>query len=177
MEKNFPPVFCILGAAADWDGQQLLLSLSFTAFMNPDVRWKQRFQHFDRALMLLREALQNGVKPLSMLEREGTIQRFEYSFELAWKTAKDYLEEQGIQLTPLSPREVVKQSFAAGIIKDGKTWIDMLNHRNALSHTYERETFDAAVAAIYDRYLPALNDLHQFLSRHLSDEDAASFSR
>ena len=145
-------------------------------FMNPDIRWKQRFQHFDRALMLLREALKNGVEPLSMLEREGAIQRFEYSFELAWKTAKDYLEEQGMQITPLTPREVVKQSFAAGIIRDGKTWIDMLNHRNALSHTYELETFDIAVAAICDRYLPELKDLHQVLSRHLSDEDATSFS-
>jgi hypothetical protein len=69
VEKNSRRNFAF--AAADCDGQQLPLSLSSMPFINPDIRWKQRFQHFDRALMLLREALQNGVQPLSMLEKEA----------------------------------------------------------------------------------------------------------
>jgi hypothetical protein len=56
--------------------------------MNPDIRWKQRFQNFDHAFVLLREALERGPEDLSMLEKEGVIQRFEYTFELAWKTSK-----------------------------------------------------------------------------------------
>lgn len=51
--------------------------------MNPDIRWKQRFQNFDRMFLLLREALQRKPETLSMLEKEGVIQRFEYTFELA----------------------------------------------------------------------------------------------
>ena len=64
---------------------------------NPDIRWQQRFDNFDRALGLLREALANGPAALNQLEKEGVVQRFEYTLELAWKTIKDYLEESGCQ--------------------------------------------------------------------------------
>jgi nucleotidyltransferase substrate binding protein (TIGR01987 family) len=101
-------------------------------FMNPDIRWKQRFQHFDRALMLLREALQNGVQPLSMLEKDGLTRRFNSSLDLAWKTAEDYLEAEGIDLCLLNPRDALKQSCAAGVIKSDETWIEMVKLRRAL---------------------------------------------
>ncbi|HOC73718.1 MAG TPA: nucleotidyltransferase substrate binding protein, partial [Candidatus Hydrogenedentes bacterium] len=63
--------------------------------MTPDIRWKQRFQNFDRAMVLLREPFDRGLENLSQLEKEGTIQRFEFAVELAWKTLKDYLRHQG----------------------------------------------------------------------------------
>ncbi len=66
---------------------------------NPDIRWQQRFDNFDRALGLLREALANGPAALNQLEKEGVVQRFEYTLELAWKTIKDYLEESRVVLT------------------------------------------------------------------------------
>lgn len=66
---------------------------------NPDIRWQQRFDNFDRALGLLREALANGPAALNQLEKEGVVQRFEYTLELAWKTIKDYLEGSGVVLT------------------------------------------------------------------------------
>jgi len=68
--------------------------------MIPDVRWKQRFQNFDRAFVLLRDGLEPGPAALSPLEKEGIVQRFEYSFELAWKTLKDFLEESGLVISP-----------------------------------------------------------------------------
>ena len=71
--------------------------------MNSDIRWKQRFDNFDRAFVLLREALEPGLAALSQLEKEGTIQRFEIAFELAWKTMKDYLEENGLVVSPATP--------------------------------------------------------------------------
>ncbi len=129
---------------------------------NPDIRWKQRFQSFDRGLVLLREALENGIAELNQLEREGVIQRFEYCFELAWKTAKDYLEFGGIVFPEVSPRKVLKEAVAAGIVADGQVWIDMLTHRNLLSHTYDCAVFEKAVEALAARYLPAIEDLHKF---------------
>lgn len=132
--------------------------------MAHDIRWKQSFQNFDRAYSLLREALENGPATLSPLEKEGVVQRFEYSFELAWKTLKDYLEEAGLVITPLTPRQVLKEAFAAKVLTDGQTWIEMLDHRNLLSHTYDFSVFQKAVVTIAERYLPAMNQVHGFLS-------------
>ena len=113
----------------------------------------------------MREALENGPGSLNKLEQEGVIQRYEYTFELAWKSMKDYLEENGVVIAPVTPRQVVKDAFAAKIIEDGQIWIDMLNHRNLLSHTYEFSVFEKAVEAIASRYLSAMESLHQFLAQ------------
>ena len=135
--------------------------------MNPDIRWRQRFENFDRALGLLREALANGQENLSPLEQEGAAQRLEYTLELAWKCMKDYLEDSGVTISPATPRQVIKEAFVAKIITDGQTWIDMLNHRNLLSHTYDFAVFEEAIRATEDRYLPTLQSLHQFLYKEL----------
>jgi nucleotidyltransferase substrate binding protein (TIGR01987 family) len=130
---------------------------------NPDIRWKQRFQNFDRAFVLLRDALENGPDSLNQLEKEGVIQRFEFSFELAWKTLKDYMEQDGFVFATITPRQVIKDAFAAKILKDGQSWIDMLDHRNLLSHTYNLAKFEEAAKAVHDRYLDAFDQLHEFL--------------
>ena len=132
---------------------------------NPDIRWKQRFQNFDRAYVLLRDAMQNGPSALNPLEKEGVIQRFEYCFELAWKTVKDYLEESGFVFATVTPRQVLKDAFGAKVLTDGQAWIDMLNHRNLLSHTYNFASFEKAVEAIHQRYLAAFGQLHEFLQQ------------
>ena len=128
--------------------------------MDADVRWKQRFSNFSRAFALLREAFERGPSVLSKLEKEGAIQRFEYTFELAWKLLKDYLEAEGATVAPLTPRQVLKEAYAAGILGDGQTWIEMLDQRNLLSHNYDEQVFENAVAAIAARYLPALEAMH-----------------
>jgi nucleotidyltransferase substrate binding protein (TIGR01987 family) len=135
--------------------------------MNQDIRWRQRFENFDRALGLLREALADGQENLSPLEQEGAAQRLEYTLELAWKCMKDYLEDSGVAISPATPRQVIKEAFLAKIITDGQTWIDMLNHRNLLSHTYDFAVFEEAIRATADHYLPTLQSLHQFLSKEL----------
>lgn len=131
--------------------------------MTHDIRWRQRFQNFDRAVVLLREPMERGVETLSALEKEGTIQRFEFAMELAWKTLKDFMEHEGQVIVPATPRNVLKEAFAARILRDGQVWIDMLDNRNLLSHTYDFETFEKAVLAIRDRYQPALEELHEWL--------------
>ena len=135
--------------------------------MNPpaDIRWQQRLMNFERALRLLREAMANGPKALNQLEKEGAIQRFEYCFELAWKTVKDYMEASGVVFDVVMPRQVIKDAFAAKVLNDGAIWIAMLDHRNLLSHTYNPAVFEQAVEAIHQHYLPQLEQLHQFLQQ------------
>ncbi len=133
------------------------------------MRWKQRFENFDRAVTLLTEPIARGWKTLSPLEKEGTAQRFEVALELAWKTLKDFLDHEGRIVDPLTPRTVVKEAFAAGILSHGQTWIDMIDHRNLLSHTYNSDLLDAALLAIAERYLPAMTELREWLRTRLAE--------
>ncbi|MEY2937108.1 MAG: hypothetical protein RL033_7857 [Pseudomonadota bacterium] len=112
---------------------------------------------------MLQAALQRGPDALNDLEKEGTIQRFEYTVELAWKSLKDYLEFSGIELTSVTPKSVVKAAFAARILSDGQLWIDMIDHRNLLSHKYDQALISRGLDEIQSRYLPALADLQQYL--------------
>ncbi len=133
--------------------------------MRNAVRWNQRFENFERAFLLLKEAFEKDIATMSDLEKEGVVQRFEYTFELAWKTLKDYLVYSGVAFDQITPRSVIKQAFAARIIEDGQTWIDMLEQRNLMSHTYDKETFDAVVRNISQRYFVALEQAYAWLKQ------------
>ena len=136
-----------------------------------DIRWRQRFQNFDRAFILLRDALEeHSLQELSDLEQEGVIQRFKYSYELAWKTMKDYLEENGVIINPVTPRNVIKEAFAAGLIENGQVWIDMMLHRNLLAHTYDFSKFKEVLEAVENKYLAAFSILHDWLSNRIENK-------
>jgi nucleotidyltransferase substrate binding protein (TIGR01987 family) len=134
-----------------------------------DVRWKQRFQSFDRAFRLLYSAFENReLDSFSDLECEGLIQRFEYTFELGWKVMKDFLEYNGVLIeSPVSPRSVIKEAFSSGLISDGQVWIDMMLHRNQLSHMYDSVKAQAVLREVKDRYLGTLGTLHDLLMAKL----------
>jgi nucleotidyltransferase substrate binding protein (TIGR01987 family) len=128
-----------------------------------DVRWKQRFQNFRKAYSLLRGALEDReVDSFNDLEQEGVVQRFEYTFELAWKTTKDYLMESGSVLKEITPRNVIKEGFAAGILADGQVYMDMMLDRNLMSYCYDRQKFVEILKRIKKDYLPALEQLYDF---------------
>lgn len=127
-----------------------------------DVRWKQRFDNFDRAFVLLREVHERGAESLTQLEQEGAIQRFEFAFELAWKTLKDFLEAQGVVVKPVTPRNVIKEAFAAKLLDDARVWLDILDHRNLLSHKYDSRVFKEALDKVDQHYFAAFDRLHEF---------------
>jgi len=127
---------------------------------NQDNRWKQRFSNFNRAFLLLREAMENDLSTLSQLEKEGIIQRFEYTFELAWKVLKDKMENDGLVLDKISPKAVVKEAYAAKYINDAETWLKMIGDRNLMSHTYDFMKFEAVIQSIASDYLPMLDEWH-----------------
>ena len=109
-----------------------------------------------------------GLEPNDTSRRHplaAAIHRFEYGFELAWKTTKDSMEANGFVFAVVMPRQVLKDAFAAKLIADGQVWIAMLDHRNLLSHTYNPAVFEEAVEAIHQRYLPAMEQLLYFLQQ------------
>ena len=125
-----------------------------------EIRWHYRFHNFSRAYFLLSEALMGEVEELNDLEKEGVIQRFEFTFELGWNTLKDRMEYDGALISPATPRSVIREAVSAGIINDGETWIDMLTDRNSTSHTYNFATFESVIRNVQARYLSILNDLY-----------------
>jgi nucleotidyltransferase substrate binding protein (TIGR01987 family) len=129
---------------------------------NEDMRWKQRVDNFSKACALLSEI--NGYDPddTPAIVREGFIHRFEMTFDLAWKTAKDYLEELGHGVQP-SPRPIIKEAFATGVISDGQAFIDMLESRNLLSHKYDEKTSLSVFLKIREEYYPAFENLRAYL--------------
>ena len=82
---------------------------------------------------------------------------------------KDFLEAGGVIVSPVTAREVIKEAYAAKITGDGQVWIDMLDHRNLLSHTYDSSVFEAAVDAVASRYVPAMNDLAKFFADKVAE--------
>ncbi len=126
-----------------------------------DKRWQQRLENLQRALGLFQEAA--GRQSLSDLEAEGMVQRFEYTFELAWDTLKDFLEVKGF--TVVYPRDVIKTAFQTGLIATGDAWFEMLDRRNEAAHTYDRQRFLEITGAIRTRFLPALTTLVERLKQ------------
>ncbi len=130
--------------------------------MDVDVRWKQRFQNFDKAFKRLADAILIIRKdPDNVLLQAGLIQTYEFTFELAWKTLKDYLEMEGF--TVPSPRATLRQAFQCGYIQQGDVWLKALNDRNLTAHTYDDEIAKEVIADIQQTYYFLLKDLHQWL--------------
>jgi len=129
---------------------------------NQDIRWKQRFQNFEKALGHLAEALE--IEQPDLLQKAGIIQFFEMSYELAWNTLKDYLEEQGF-IDVKSPRSAIKKAFEIGLIEDGHTWMDLLLDRNLTAHTYDEEKATEVEELIHEKYFPVLTELYEILKK------------
>ena len=128
-----------------------------------DIRWKQRFENFDKSYKLLNKYAKQPIT--TELERAGIIQFFEMTVELAWKVLKDYLEAQ--EYLVKSPRETVKQAFQIGLIDNGHVWMDALSNRNLTTHTYDEDLANKMTNEIITMYLPELDKMYEKLSKEL----------
>lgn len=131
--------------------------------MDTDVRWKQRFSNFKKATAQLSEFIQKG--ELNKFEVQGLIQCFEYTFELAWKTMKDYLEQEGFEVK--SPRSAIQTAFQNQLIADGHSWIDALEKRNLMAHTYDENKAIEAEQLIRGKYYKIIKELYSELEKML----------
>ncbi|MCY4545381.1 MAG: nucleotidyltransferase substrate binding protein [Gemmatimonadetes bacterium] len=128
-------------------------------------RWQYRFYNYRRAFFLLREAVEvMETRELSQLEKEGVIQRFEYTMELSWKVMKDYLESENVVFEQVTPRSVIRKAFEAKLVKNGDLWMEMLDARNLMSHEYELEEFEKLIEELQYNYLDEFNKLYQKLN-------------
>ncbi|MBM3197844.1 MAG: nucleotidyltransferase [Chlamydiae bacterium] len=134
--------------------------------MDQDIRWQQRLSNYHKALYQLQEAVELSHKrPLSNLEKQGTIQCFEYSHELAWKTLKDFLESHGVQ-DLLGSKDVVREAFHLGLLQEGDVWMEMIRSRNQTSHIYDEKVAEEIAQLVITVYFPRL----QLLARLLEEK-------
>lgn len=132
---------------------------------NADIRWIQRLDNYNKALSKLTDAVQlDKTKELSELEKQGLIQSFEYTHELAWKVMKDYFVFQGnTEIT--GSRDATRQAFKANLIEDGDNWLKMVHNRNLTSHTYNEETseeiYENIVTIFYPLFVLFQNKMNQ----------------
>lgn len=124
-----------------------------------NIRWKQRFSNFRKAFAELKEGVFLAKeRSLSKLEEQGLIQGFEYTYELAWNTLKDFLQDQGSQ-NIFGSRDAIQEAFKVGLIKDGDKWMEMFKDRNKTSHTYNSQTAKEISAAILTTYYDLFDEL------------------
>ncbi len=114
----------------------------------------ERVEKFKKALKRLEEAVE---KAQDELDRDGVIQRFEFTVELLWKTLKAILLYQGVEC--FSPRDCIKKAFRYGIIDDDEILLDMLEDRNLSSHVYDEATAEEIFNRIKNFYLKHLKKL------------------
>lgn len=135
-----------------------------------DIRWRQRFQNYRRALALLNEAAALTARSIGYgsevedLMKEGLIQRFEYTHELAWNVMKDYAEYQG-NTDIKGSRDAIRYALQTGLVAD-KAWMKTIEDRNLCSHHYDSPTADALIQRVTGVYLPLFNSFEETMDKY-----------
>jgi len=135
--------------------------------MNEEIRWRQRFANYQKALQQLTKFIDKG--ELNELEEQGLIQAFEYTHELAWNVLRDYLIEKGHQSIHGS-RDATREAFKLDLIQDGDTWMDMIRDRNRTNHAYNQDTAESITCNIKERFFALFVELQQTMRNLLNDE-------
>ncbi|TDO10641.1 MULTISPECIES: nucleotidyltransferase substrate binding protein [Halomonas] len=133
--------------------------------MEDDIRWQQRFANYSNAFSQLEQAVEAYGDTTLDIIKEGVIQRFEFTHELAWKVMKDYLEHEGIQNVTGS-RSAARHAFNLGLLEDGQVWMDMIETRNHTVHAYRRSILETEFTKIVGRYCPALKQFRQTMEQY-----------
>ncbi|MDE2388394.1 MAG: nucleotidyltransferase substrate binding protein [Betaproteobacteria bacterium] len=135
---------------------------------NPDIRWQQRFASYQKALLQLQGAVElSSQRALSPLEKQGVIQAFEFTHELAWNMLKDFLQDQGNQNIKGS-KDATREAFKVELIGDGEQWMAMIQSRNISSHTYDERTAERLVEVIIRDYYPLFVALKTEMEKYRS---------
>ncbi len=145
--------------------------------------WENLFFNFSKAFKKLEQAVSyiksdsfNSIKfnpnlnnVLFEIVKEGLIQRFEYTHELAWNVMKDYAEYQG-NSTIGGSRDASREAFQMKLFSDGHIWMDMIVSRNKTSHTYNEATAEEIYMKILESYYPAFLEFNKILEEKRNNE-------
>ncbi|GAC1374430.1 MAG: nucleotidyltransferase substrate binding protein [Aquirhabdus sp.] len=131
--------------------------------MNNELRWRQRFQNFENAYnMLCRTLDRHEAVPDDDIVQMAMVQAFEFTYELAWNTMKDYLENEGFDEVKNS-KQTIRTAFQAELIHDAEGWMEAIQKRNLASHTYNQTILREAIAYIQDVFFPLVRTLYEDL--------------
>lgn len=146
-----------------------------------DIRWEQRFSNFNKALLKLEESVnyinhnvldeENLGYVVDELIKEGLIQRFEYTHELAWNVMKDYALFQG-NSTIGGSRDATREAYKLQIIENPDVWMDMIQSRNKTSHTYNVEIANEIFGKIIHEYFQLFLDFQKTMEEKRSGEQS-----
>ncbi|MGJ7045997.1 nucleotidyltransferase substrate binding protein [Thermoanaerobacterium thermosulfurigenes] len=125
-----------------------------------------KLENFIKALDRLKEGLLQYDEE-DELQRDGIIQRYEFTFELAWKTLKEVFEDEGL-VGLNSPKTVLREAYSSGLIDDEKIWLDMLVDRNATSHIYSQSNAIEICKRIKEIYIDKLEELKDKILERLN---------
>ena len=132
-----------------------------------DICWKQRFENYQKALQQLKEVVE--LDQLNKFEEQGLVKAFEFTYELAWNTLKDFLEYQGVGEI-VGSRDAFRKAFAEELVSDGRVWMRMIESRNRTSHTYNEETAREIVDSVRSEFYPAFCELDQVLEKRMQQK-------
>jgi len=135
---------------------------------NQDIRWKQRFSNYRKALNQLQKFIDKG--DLNELEEQGMIQAFEYTFELAWNLIKDYYSHQGVTRIQGS-RDAFRIAFNRGLISNGELWMKMVDDRIQTVHSYDEVKAREITSAVFRDYHPLFTELYRTMESLRNDSD------
>lgn len=142
--------------------------------MAEDIRWEQRFMNYKKALARLQAVQANELPSLSELEKEGLIQRFEYTYELAWKTLQDFLRYKGY-IDFAGPNATLSLALQDGYITDADGWRKMKKSRELMSHTYDEGQANQIVSDIAGTFVHLLEQLCIRLTNELDQKQLNLF--
>lgn len=150
-----------------------------------DIRWEQRLSNFNKAVLKLEESVnyikhnylndenelhaENLEDVVEELIKEGLIQRFEYTHELAWNVMKDYAFFQG-NSTVGGSRDATREAFRLQIIGNADIWMDMIQSRNKTSHTYNEEIANEIFGKIINDYFQLFLNFQRTMEEKRSGE-------
>lgn len=141
-------------------------------------RWEQKLSNYRKALHRLAEVVNVAkVRELNDFEADGMIQRFEFTFELAWKLLKSYAEYQGVDKEIMGSRDAIRWAFENGLITDSNVWMEMIKRRNDTSHTYDEDTASEVVDRIEDVYYQCFVYLFEKMKSLSSQTEMDLFSQ
>ena len=128
--------------------------------MEQDIRWKQRFANFEKAFLLLKQAVETYDDNADAIIKEGIIQRFEFTHELAWRVLKDFLEYEGYQNVTGS-RSATRIAFNVDLLENGQVWMDMIESRNRTVHTYQESILEQEYKKVAGPYFDCFADFYE----------------